>query len=144
MAVNCYLFHQQSGNFHEQTKRFNWSKLKATNKNQFIHRPKVNLVPSQTQNSNGVHEKCWVLFHSKIAKIFKEFFRWICRYSGPLAEGFTDSTHQSITGSYVDFSRDYYTPNIQNASNFLIQSTLHRGETPTYVWSRVTNAHLKR
>lgn len=57
----------------------------------------------------------------------------ICRYSGPLAEGLTDSTNQSITGSYVDFSRDYYTPNIQNTSNFLIQSTLHRGETPTYV-----------
>lgn len=59
---------------------------------------------------------------------------WIRRYSGPLVEGFTDSTNQSITGSYVDFSRDYYTPNIQNASNFLIQSTLvQRGETPTYV-----------
>lgn len=57
----------------------------------------------------------------------------VCRYSGPLVEGLTDSTNQSITGSYVDFSRDYYTPSIQNANNFLIQSTLQRGETPTYV-----------
>lgn len=57
----------------------------------------------------------------------------IYRYSGPLTEGLNDSTHQSITGSYVDFSRDYYSPNIQNANNFLIQSTLQRGETPTYV-----------
>ncbi|XP_031627812.1 irregular chiasm C-roughest protein-like isoform X2 [Contarinia nasturtii] len=56
------------------------------------------------------------------------------RYSGlQLPEGFSDSTSQSITGSYVDFSRDFYSPSIQNANNFLIQSTLQRGETPTYV-----------
>lgn len=55
------------------------------------------------------------------------------RYSDNFTEGLTSSATQSITGSYVDYARDYYTPSLQNANNFLIQSTLQRGETPTYV-----------
>lgn len=57
------------------------------------------------------------------------------RYSENFAEGLTvsSSTNQSITGSYVDYARDYYSPNLQNANNFLIQANMQRGETPTYV-----------
>lgn len=54
------------------------------------------------------------------------------RYSGNFPDGLA-STNQSITGSYVDYARDFYTPSMQNANNFLIQSSLQRGETPTYV-----------
>lgn len=54
-------------------------------------------------------------------------------YSENFTDGLSASTNQSITGTYVDYARDYYTPNLQNTSTFLIQANMQRGETPTYV-----------
>lgn len=106
-------------------------------------------IEQQYQHNRIKKKKNWTLYWIHIIHIMyscsdkhiQYYIDTLHRYSGNFHDGLS-STNHSISGSYVDYARDYYTPSMQNASNCLIQN-IQRGETPTYVWcAALKNSYL--